>query len=1069
MSELLVYKASAGSGKTFTLAVEYIKLLILNPRAYRQILAVTFTNKATAEMKERILSQLYGIQIGDKDSEAYLNRIKEETKKTEQEIREAAGIALGYMLHDYSRFRVETIDSFFQSVMRNLARELELSPNLNIELNNAEVLSDAVDSMIEKLGPTSPVLAWLLDYINERIADDKRWNVSDEVKNFGRNIFDEGYIEKGEGLRQRLRNPDTIKEYRKQLKALETEILEQMKGFYDQFEGELEGHALTADELKNGSRGIGSYFRKLNNGILSNDIRNATVEKCLEDAKHWATKTSPRFADIIDLAKSSLMQILEDAEKLRSKNNLLLNSCRLSLQHLNKVQLLANIDEEVRQLNHDNNRFLLSDTNALLHQLVKDGDSSFVFEKIGTNIRNVMIDEFQDTSKLQWQNFAPLIGESLSHDHTDLIVGDVKQSIYRWRNSDWSLLNEGVQSLFRPSQYSERSMNMNYRSCACIVEFNNRIFGEAARLLQQKLEREIEESALVEGSFDVKIEKAYADIGQRVADSNLLRSGHVSVTMWESDKKEDFYNESLARIPDLLRDLQDRGYTAGDITFLTRTAREGTMLVDLLLRLNSENTDGRYRYDVISSESLLIRNSPIINLLIGILRYIQDPSIELNRLLAVYEYNSRKFKASDDAVILSYFEDRENIGRHLDNDFFSFVESIRKEPLFEMCERIVSYFSDEGADEGERVYIQAFQDYVLDYCRTHTADLGSFLSWWDDNEDKLSVTTPQEQDAMRVMTIHKSKGLEFKVVIIPFCNWSLDHQSNQTNFVWCHTHEEPFSRIPVLPLRYGSSLAQTYYATEYFDEKMYACIDNLNIAYVAFTRAEEELHIFAPAVKNKSDKGRFGSISAMLGEVLFPEGNDGGDLHYEAGIDWRAEKKKKNVSVVPSFPAGIYRSIEPGNRLHLRLQGKGVFGEGKDRTYGTLMHRILSQIETLDRVDDTIAAFVRSGELSELESKSIREDINRWLADERVSSWFSPGVNVWTEREILQPDGSFYRPDRVVETDNEVIVVDYKFGNVERASYKRQVNTYTSLIEKMGYDRVSGFIWYVSLGKLERV
>ena len=189
MSELLVYKASAGSGKTFTLAVEYIKLLILNPRAYRQILAVTFTNKATAEMKERILSQLYGIQTGDKGSEAYLNRIKEETGKTEQEI------ALGYMLHDYSRFRVETIDSFFQSVMRNLARELELSPNLNIELNNTEVLSEAVDSMIEKLGPTSPVLAWLLDYINERIADDKRWNVSDEVKNFGRNIFDEGYIE----------------------------------------------------------------------------------------------------------------------------------------------------------------------------------------------------------------------------------------------------------------------------------------------------------------------------------------------------------------------------------------------------------------------------------------------------------------------------------------------------------------------------------------------------------------------------------------------------------------------------------------------------------------------------------------------------------------------------------------------------------------------------------------------------------------------------------------------------------------------------------------------------------
>ena len=300
--ELLVYKASAGSGKTFTLAVEYIKLLILNPRAYRQILAVTFTNKATAEMKERILSQLYGIWQGDKDSDAYLKRIIAETGKSVEEVREAAKVALTNMLHDYSRFRVETIDSFFQSVMRNLARELELSPNLNIELNNQEVLSDAVDSMIERLGPTSPVLAWLLDYINERIADDKRWNVSDEVKSFGRNIFDEEYIEKGEGLRKKLiENPGLIKDYRRELKEMETEALEQMKGFYDQFEGELEGHALNADDLKNGSRGIGSYFRKLNNGILGDDIRNATVEKCLTDEKSWAAKSSSRYQDIKQL------------------------------------------------------------------------------------------------------------------------------------------------------------------------------------------------------------------------------------------------------------------------------------------------------------------------------------------------------------------------------------------------------------------------------------------------------------------------------------------------------------------------------------------------------------------------------------------------------------------------------------------------------------------------------------------------------------------------------------------------------------------------------------------------
>ena len=405
--ELLVYKASAGSGKTFTLAVEYIKLLMLNPRAYRQILAVTFTNKATAEMKERILTQLYGIWKEDPASDAYLKRIKEDLAKkpetaslSDRELRQRAGMALQYMLHDYSRFRVETIDSFFQSVMRNLARELELSPNLNIELNNAEVLSDAVDSMIEKLTPSSPVLAWLLDYINERIADDKRWNVSNEVKSFGRNIFDESYIERGEGLRFKLRSPETIKLYRDVLREMETDALEQMKGFYDQFEGELEGHALVPEDLKGGARGIGSYFRKLRDGRLADkDVLNATLQNCLADARNWATKTSSRKDEIIRLAETSLIPLLQDAERFRPQKNRTINSCRLSLQHLNKLQLLNHIDEEVRTLNREHNRFLLSDTNALLHKLVHEGDSSFVFEKIGANIRNVMIDEFHEIFK----------------------------------------------------------------------------------------------------------------------------------------------------------------------------------------------------------------------------------------------------------------------------------------------------------------------------------------------------------------------------------------------------------------------------------------------------------------------------------------------------------------------------------------------------------------------------------------------------------------------------------------------------------------------------------------------
>ncbi len=535
MSELIVYKASAGSGKTFTLAVEYIKLLIRNPRAYRQILAVTFTNKATAEMKERILSQLYGIQIGDPDSDAYLKRIIAETGHSEDEIRTTAGIALGYMLHDYSRFRVETIDSFFQSVMRNLARELELSPNLNIELNNVEVLSDAVDSMIEKLGPNSPVLVWLLDYIDERIADDKRWNVSDEIKSFGRNIFDEGYIEKGDGLRRRLRDPNVIHNYRKTLKEMETAALEQMKEFAQQFENVLSSQSLKPTDLKNGAKGIGSYFNKLKNGILGDEIVNATVIKCLDDETNWAAKTSKQYTDIILLASSILMPLLQNAEQYRSRNNRIVNSCRLSTQHPNKVRLLTNIDEEVRQLNRENNRFLLSDTNALLHQLVKDGDSSFVFEKIGTNIRNVMIDEFQDTSRMQWDNFKLLLLEGLSQGADSLIVGDVKQSIYRWRNGDWGILN-GLNKQLGYFSIRTETLKTNRRSETNIIRFNNSIFSAAVDYLNEMYNKQL-------GSICEPLINAYADVEQESPRNK--QQGYVKVEFLEPDEEHDYTEQTL--------------------------------------------------------------------------------------------------------------------------------------------------------------------------------------------------------------------------------------------------------------------------------------------------------------------------------------------------------------------------------------------------------------------------------------------------------------------------------------------------------------------------------------------
>ena len=557
--QLLVYKASAGSGKTFTLAVQYIKQLIEDTHAYRRILAVTFTNKATAEMKKRILEQLFGLANGLKSSDSYLEELLKITSKNEAEIRHAAREALTNIIHDYSRFRIETIDSFFQSVMRNLARELELGANMSIELNNADVLSDAVDAMIEKLDRRSPVLYWLLEYIEERIADDKRWNVSNEIKGFGRNIFDEGYVEKGAGLRKKLADPQFIPTYRKQLQDIRTEALEEMKGFNEQFLGVLEVNGLTPADLKNGSRGIGSYFNKIGNGYLGSDVHNATVEKCLESEENWTTKTSAYRDTIRSLAANELIPLLKTAEDFRPKNNILVNSCDLSLRYLNNLRLLANIDEEVRLQNQLHNRFLLSDTNALLHGLIHEGDASFVYEKIGTTIDTVMIDEFQDTSRMQWENFHLLLEESLAQKEGSLIVGDIKQSIYRWRNGDWKILaGLGEDKTLR---VRECTLGTNWRSEARIIHFNNEIFTAACKVLNQLYEDEMGEPC-------IQLQHAYSDVCQQTAKKD--EKGYVKLSFISDEKEHPYAETMLEELASEVVSLINQGVRTNDIAILVR-------------------------------------------------------------------------------------------------------------------------------------------------------------------------------------------------------------------------------------------------------------------------------------------------------------------------------------------------------------------------------------------------------------------------------------------------------------------------------------------------------------------
>lgn len=1049
MGQLLIYKASAGSGKTFTLTVEYIKHLIRNPLAYRGILAVTFTNKATAEMKERILSQLYGISTGDPGSEAYLDRVQEDTGYDKAEIRERAGTALTNMIHDYSRFRVETIDSFFQSVMRNLARELELSPNLNIELNNEEVLDEAVDSMIEKLTPSSPALAWLLDYIYERIANDKRWNVSDEIKRFGRNIFDEGYIEKGSNLRQRLKAADTIREYRKELESRAKTALGQMAEYADIFEEELEANGLSPEELKNGSRGIGGYFRKIKEGKLTNDIRNATVEKCLDDPKNWAAKSSPDYSRILSLASSTLIPLLKETERARTKSNETVNSCRLSVQHLSKLQLLAGIDDEVRELNRANSRFLLSDTNALLHRLIGDGDSSFIYEKIGTGIRNMMIDEFQDTSRMQWSNFKPLLLEGLSQGADSLIVGDVKQSIYRWRNGDWGILND-LNDTIGSFPIDARTLNTNRRSEQAVIDFNNSFFTQAADYLDSVHFDEL-------GVTCEALNKAYRDVIQESPRTEA--KGYVKVSLLEAGEEAGYTEQTLISLGREVTRLLASGVRLNDIAILVRKNRNIPRIADYF--------DKELQCKIVSDEAFRLDASSAVCMMMDALRFLSDTTdrIALARLILNSPVSP---EAPPDINTLLLSVDNASL---LPERFAGRMDTLRLMPLYELLEELFDIFRL-GRIENQDAYLFAFFDAVLHYLQDHPSDLDSFIGFWEKTLCRKTIPGG-EIEGVRIFSIHKSKGLEFHTVLIPFCDWKLENETND-QLVWCNPSKEPYNRLDIVPVNYSPLMAESVYREDYLHERLQLWVDNLNLLYVAFTRARKNLIVW-------SKKGQKRTMSELLSNAL-------SRMSQKSGMEWNADEPFEQgalcISEAEDEKAITNKLLQKPEKLPVRMESvrhdikfrqsnrsadfiRGVSGEDSRRRLidrGSLLHTLFSAIRTTADIEPAIGRLVSEGIIGDRETEEeIRAVATKALAHPQVKEWYSGRWRLFNECAIIYNENGkteVRRPDRVMMKEGRVIVVDFKFGKPDKR-HGTQVQHYMDLLARMGYENIEGYLWYV--------
>lgn len=1058
-AKLHVIKASAGSGKTHRLTGEYLNLLFSKPNNHKHILAVTFTNKATDEMKSRIVNELFRLASGS-DS-GFLNGLIEKFNSNEADIRSLSKNILENILHDYSSFSISTIDRFFQQTMRAFTREMGLAGGYNVEVDHSALLLESVDLMLSELdNPDNNVLTeWLLRFMQNSIEDGKSWRIEKEVLQLAGELFNETFKSLSDEEYATIQDKDHLENYKQMLIRIARDYESELKNVGEKAVSIINNNELDPSDFRGSGKSQFFKFADLANGKIP-ELTNTFISFA-DNIKSWYTKTTPRdvVARIENTYNHGLNECVKQVINLY-ENNIFYNSSKTILQNFYALGILNDIKKRLQKLQQENNVLFISDTTELLNDIISGSDSPFIYEKTGTRITNYMIDEFQDTSRMQWSNFKPLIDESLSSGNFNLIVGDIKQSIYRFRNSDWRLLEEQVDKDFSKEYIEKHFLDTNWRSDAKIVEFNNAFFKSAVALLQDTY------NEIIDDEENNELITAYTDLFQHIPDTKSNRDGYVKVTFIDNDSE--WKSEALKRLPLEIESLQDQGFALKDIAVLVRTNGEAVEVAETLLAYSDKNPESPYRYDIISNEALLIGSAQSVTAIISIMRHLRSPSDEKLRMIAIYEFYRFIRKCAPNEALWAY---REESKRDFPADIKLKLKELGEMPFYDMIEGFITMTS-ENIDEKENAYIQAFLDLALKFSSDKSADINAFIDWWDEVGKNKTLFSPEDQDAIRLITIHKSKGLGFGAVIMPFVYWYFENNSN-INIIWCKPSIAPFNKLNVVPLKYTNSLADTIFRDDYLNEKKLTFIDNLNLLYVAFTRAKHRLILFTPKPKSSS---KISNVSSLLDKTIFSSPTLSGENIKEINGESILElgipnyHNKKTVSQISANYKSIkWHSQSFNDRLQLRLNSIGFFSEDGSRDYGKLMHDIVSNIQRLEDIPTAVDIKISEGEINENERDQIINEIERYLTKPEVIDWYSGKYTVYNEAVIIQPSKGIRRPDRIMIGKDKVIVVDYKFGESIESKYKHQVKHYMKSISEMGYTNVLGFIYYVKLGKIESV